>query len=53
MPSGRDSPAREEVMEILILIFKLTVRLTLSGGGAGSHTTEDNDDCARGQIVPC
>lgn len=39
-------------MDLLILIFRLSVWMVTKGGGGGP-VTEDNDDCARGQIVPC
>jgi hypothetical protein len=39
-------------MDLVILMFRLAVWLSMNGGGGGPQT-EDLEDCARGQITPC
>jgi hypothetical protein len=45
--------AREQTMELVILIFRLVVWVTVEGSGAGPHGEDGGADCARGGIVPC
>jgi hypothetical protein len=38
-------------MELFLLMVR--VAIWMAGSGGGGMQTEDQDDCARGQIIPC
>lgn len=39
-------------MELLLLMVRVVVWMARSSEGGG-HTTQDPEECVRGQIIPC